>query len=81
MKAREIREKLQGKIDPALLQTLEAMAIQVGQTEKVITELTGLVQMCVMSCESFNMVADGMKAKLQALEGMKPVDAITGEKH
>ncbi len=81
LKAREIREKLQGKIDPVLLQTLETMAIEQGQMQKVITEMTGVVQQCVMACEGFNMISEGMKKKLEEIDKMKPVDAITGERH
>ena len=81
MKAREIREKLQGKIDPVLLQTLEAQALEIGEIKKVIVTLTSMVNLTVETAEAFNMVAEGMKKKMTELEGLKPVDAITGEKH
>ncbi len=81
MKAREIREKLQGKVDPLILQTLEAQAIEIGEIKKVIVTLTSMVNMTVETAESFNMIAEGMKKKMAELEGLKPVDAITGEKH
>ncbi len=77
MKAREVREKLRGKIDPDLLVTLEAFAIQLGNLEKMMAEAVSMCQMTAEIAEGFNAVADGMKKKLTQLESMQMGEGST----
>lgn len=68
LRAREIREKLRGKVEPVVLHTLEAMAETQHQHEKHLVEMASMLQQCVLACEGFNIIAENMKNRLEQFQ-------------
>ena len=68
LKARDIRFHLQGKVDMAVIQTLEAMAEELGHTQKIIAEATSVIAMMMETVEKFGMISENMRTKIEKLE-------------
>lgn len=79
MRARDIRAALTGKVDPALLQTLEAMAEEATELKKVVTEAVSLMNMAVDQMDKFDLIATNMKQKIETLgkEAENPTEGAT----
>ncbi len=72
IRAREIRLQLEGQdINPKLMKILEAMAEELRAQDKSIAECMTLITMTVEQHEKFNMVAEGMRKRLEEMKRNK----------
>lgn len=69
--AREIREQLQGKIDPALLSFLEKLAEEQRAIYSQMQQCISLVDQCVDNTAKMIMVNDRFKSILEKSEATK----------
>lgn len=66
LRARDIRDKLRGKVDPAVSNTLEVLAEQQHQLDKGLAEVVMLVNQMADITTNFVGVAEQMKKVVDA---------------
>lgn len=76
IKAREVREKLTGKVDPVLLHTLEAIVEQMMMQREQLMEQAVILDKCLDIINNTHMVMDNMKS---TVDKMKSKELAEGE--
>lgn len=66
LRARDIRDKLKGKVDPAVVQTLEILAEQQHHLDKGFAEIVLLVNQMADILPGMVAVAEQMKKTIEA---------------
>lgn len=74
MKAREIREQLRGKVEPAVLHVLEALAEEQSHQRQTIHSLSGMLDKMTTIVSSVVLVGERMKETIGRLQGQKEDD-------
>ena len=69
MKGREIRERLQGKVDPDVLHTLCALGEEMSHMRQGIIELERHVNQLTTIVTNFVVVAEHMKKTIKVMQG------------
>jgi hypothetical protein len=66
LRARDIRDKLKGKVDLAVIQTLEVLAEQQHQLDKALGDIVLLTNQMADITSSYVSVAENMKKTIDA---------------
>lgn len=71
MRARQVRELLQGNVDPRLLKVLESLAEQQHHLDKGLGECAQMIVQMEKIITDFVGVAENMKKKVLEIEGRR----------
>ncbi len=74
MKAREVRERLKGRIDPEALHVIEALAEQQSVFRQQLLELAMQLDSMVNIIAQFTVVAENMKNTVDSMKGVQGDD-------
>lgn len=78
MKAREVRERLYGRVDPQVLVVLESLAETQVHTGRTIVELSELVNQCINALDNLANAGGVMREQLTKIRGRIDNDPDTG---
>jgi len=81
LKAREVRERCQGRVDPQVLQCIEALAEQQSVIREQLLVVAQMYDRVIDMVASMVTVADNMKGALDQMQVRDPGDGDDGPTH
>jgi hypothetical protein len=81
LKAREVRERLQGRVDPQVSYCIEALAEQQHVMSQKLVELAGMFDQLVNLMDGMTQIAANMKSAVDTLSKKDSVDDVGDATH
>jgi len=69
MRAREVRERLKGRIDPEVSYVIEALAEQMSVYDQALTSLAEMQNKMIDLIANFSVIGENMKEVLNKIKG------------